>query len=93
MELEKLMALLDKVGDNRIIGFIMDNASRVYYRNNMLFNRKVHLDMETECIKVIDVDNNDNEYICYKPISTIQSVLVSDVAGEISKYNTRYIGG
>lgn len=93
MEMQQLLALLDQVGDNRIVGFIMDNSSRVYYRDTMLFDRNKHLDMDTECIKITDIDIDDNVYICYKPIATIQSVLVSDVPGEISKYNTRYIGG
>lgn len=93
MELEQFLALLNKVGDNRIIGFIMDNSSRVYYRDKMLFDRNKHLDTETQCIVVTDVDNNENVYTCYKPISVIQGVLVSDKPGEISKYNTRYIGG
>lgn len=93
MEMQHLLALLDKVGDNRIIGFIMDNSSRVYYRDKNLFDRKKHLDMKTECILITEVDCNEHEYTCYKPIATIQSILVSDKAGEISKYNTRYIGG
>lgn len=93
MEMEHFLKLLDKVGDDRIIGFVVDNSGRMYYRDNMLFDRKKHLDMETQCVKIIDIDNNKNEYICYKPINTIQAVLVSDKPGEISKYNTRYIGG
>ena len=93
MDLQQFLALLDQVGDDRIIGFIMDNSSRMYYRDNMLFDRNKHLDMATQCIKITDVDNNDNVYTCYKPVSVIQGVLVSDKPGEISKYNTRYIGG
>lgn len=91
--MDQLLALLDQVGDNRIIGFIMDNSSRIYYRDNLLFDRNKHLDMVTQCLKITDVDNNGNVYTCYKPVGVIQAVLVSDKIGEIDKYNTRYIGG
>ena len=84
MEEAEFLALVNAVKANGqyIIGFIFDNSTTLMFGprcSNNMFTLQEHYDATTKCI--VDrkcIDTSGLSYTVYKPISTIQSVCVTD---------------
>ncbi|MMZ42076.1 hypothetical protein D1872_35930 [compost metagenome] len=82
MDEDKFLALIQKHGEENIIGFGFDNSGRhLFTKEYWPFSLAKHYDPTTQCLEywVPDRDGmtTGNGHIAVKPINTIQSVLIA----------------
>ena len=88
--LEKIIT--DAGGEEYIYGFIFDNSGRKMFINED-FDLNSSLVADTEILKFIEKDLHGYEYIVYKSIEDIQSVMSVKNLDDKKKLAQRYITG
>jgi len=92
MSLESLLAFVANVGEDKIAGFSFNNSGRVMFTSSKSFSLDGNV-TDDGYLKIGDSDTDGNIYYMYKPIATIESIIVVDDALARDKLNLRYIFG
>ena len=93
MEEAEFLALVNatKANGQYIIGFIFDNSTKLMFGPkclNKMFTLQEHYDATSKC--VVDrrcVDTSGITYTVYKPLSTVQSICVTDKGRVLDNYD------
>lgn len=92
MELSLLLNLIDKIGADKIFGFVFELGDRILYKGENKFD-KSHIDEESQTLKYVTEDANGIPVITYHPISRIHHIFTVENAEDVDKVSRRYLIG
>jgi len=84
----------DGGGDSRVLGFIFNNISKKVFKRDEFVFEEVFLIIgaeNTEVIKMEEEDNKGNVYYVYKPVDTLESIIMVPEPTVIDIIEKRYI--
>ena len=99
MEEAAFLALINQIGTDNVLGFVFDNADRVFYgQEETKYSCKASFslkdyDTATKCIKIEHSSSTGigpcPKYTVYKPIAVIQTVIARDPKIQKNAYDIR----
>lgn len=90
MNLEMLLAIINKYGEDHILGFAFDNSGRKLFLEGE-FSVDTHVDKDLECLVFHVEDTKGIPYNVLKPIDMIQTVYTIDNASDMNRIDRRYV--
>ena len=104
MNYDVLIALIDSIGKDKIVGISYDNSKRTTVRDmydaqgkptgqRESFDDRFTIDQTHDCIVVSDLDSGRVPYKTYIPLICVQGIIAVEDAADRNKINMRYTVG
>lgn len=93
MDKETFEAIINKYGEENIIGIGFDNSSGVTFGHNEEFSLSEHYDADLGLFTFTEFDMKGNPYIVIKCVSDVQAVMIKDANIDIGNYDRINIRG
>lgn len=93
MEQERFLAIINKYGEENVLGFGFDNSAAITFGPNDPFSLEKYYVDDIHAFKFPSVDFKGNPYFTIKIIEDIQSIIIKDERYSLGVYDRIDIRG
>ena len=90
--IDDFLTFVAEVGEDKIVGFIFNNSARRLFTTTDPFTLDSCVSTNG-LLKFTERDSGGITYYVYKPLATIEAILVVNDSLDRDRINLRYIGG
>ena len=86
MDTEMLKAIINRYGEDNILGFVFDNSAGItFHKGDVTMDNNFINDIN--CLQFVSFDNKGRPFHILKPISDVQAVYIRDSGVEFNDYD------